>query len=224
MVKELRLFSRRQLMTAASLAASTAATASFSIAYASPLRPTPEQILGPFWPTQEKPDLSGDLTRVPGSTGRAMGQVLHVSGRVLNRDGMPVPNAKLDIWQANSFGRYRHPSDRNPAPLDPNFNGFAELASDADGSYRFVTIKPSPYPVAANIIRPAASLFPTPSRRSRRKARSSPWGLALGRERKAGAARTQSGDRVLFGEMVRHRGRDRRRGPFDHEGSPTSWV
>lgn len=143
MVKELRLFSRRQLMATASLAASTAAAASFGIAYASPLRSTPGQILGPFWPTQAKPDLSGDLTRVPGSTGRAMGQVLHVSGRVLNRDGMPVPNAKLDIWQANSFGRYRHPSDRNPAPLDPNFNGFAELASDADGSYRFVTIKPS---------------------------------------------------------------------------------
>ena len=134
MVKELRLFSRRQLMATASLAASTAAAASFGIAYASQLRSTPGQILGPFWPTQAKPDLSGDLTRVPGSTGRAMGQVLHVSGRVLNRDGMPVPNAKLDIWQANSFGRYRHPSDRNPAPLDPNFNGFAELASDADGS------------------------------------------------------------------------------------------
>lgn len=167
MVKELRLFSRRQLMATASLAASTAAAASFGIAYASPLRPTPEQILGPFWPTQEKPDLSGDLTRVPGSTGRAMGQVLHVSGRVLNRDGMPVPNAKLDIWQANSFGRYRHPSDRNPAPLDPNFNGFAELASDADGSYRFVTIKPSPYPVAANIIRPAHIHFDVTGRLNR---------------------------------------------------------
>jgi protocatechuate 3,4-dioxygenase, beta subunit len=96
-----------------------------------------------------------------------MGQVLHVSGRVLNRDGMPVPNAKLDIWQANSFGRYRHPSDRNPAPLDPNFNGFAELASDADGSYRFVTIRPSPYPVAANIIRPAHIHFEVTGRLNR---------------------------------------------------------
>ena len=96
-----------------------------------------------------------------------MGQVLHVSGRVLNCDGMPVPNAKLDIWQANSFGRYRHPSDRNPAPLDPNFNGFAELASDADGSYRFVTIKPSSYPVAANIIRPAHIHFDVTGRSNR---------------------------------------------------------
>ncbi len=167
MVKELRLFSRRQLMATASLAASTAAAASFGIAHASPLRSTLGQILGPFWPTQAKPDLSGDLTRVPGTTGRAMGQVLHVSGRVLNRDGMPVPNAKLDIWQANSFGRYRHPSDRNPAPLDPNFNGFAELASDADGSYRFVTIKPSSYPVDANIIRPAHIHFDVTGRLNR---------------------------------------------------------
>ena len=114
MVKELRLFSRRQLMATASLAASTAAAASFGIACASPLRSTPGQILGPFWPTQAKPDLSGDLTRVPGSTGRAMGQVLHVSGRVLNRDGMPVPNAKLDIWQGRCRGALGLRSGRWP--------------------------------------------------------------------------------------------------------------
>jgi hypothetical protein len=114
LVKELRLFSRRQLMATASLAASTAAAASFGIAYASQLRSTPGQILGPFWPTQGKPDLSGDLTRVPGSTGRAMGQVLHVSGRVLNRDGMPVPNAKLDIWQGRCHGALGLRSGRWP--------------------------------------------------------------------------------------------------------------
>src|SRR5260370_286100 len=74
LVKELGLFGRRQLMATASLAASTAAAASFGIAHASPLRSTPGQILGPFGPTQAKPDVSGDLTRVPGTTGRAMGQ------------------------------------------------------------------------------------------------------------------------------------------------------
>ena len=77
-------------------------------------------------------------------------------GRVLNLNGEPVRNAKVEVWQANAHGRYTHPSDTNPAPLDPNFEGSAVLT---DGLWkvdiRFKTIKPAAYPVGPNTIRPA---------------------------------------------------------------------
>jgi protocatechuate 3,4-dioxygenase beta subunit len=64
--------------------------------------------------------------------------------------GEPVRNAKVEIWQANARGRYT-----NPAPLDPNFDGSAVLDTDAEGRYRFTTIKPAAYPAGPNLIRPA---------------------------------------------------------------------
>jgi protocatechuate 3,4-dioxygenase beta subunit len=70
-------------------------------------------------------------------------------GRILNINGDPVHGAKLEVWQANTYGRYTHPADRNPAPLDPNFEGFTVLKTDAEGHYRFKTIKPGAYPVAS---------------------------------------------------------------------------
>jgi len=73
---------------------------------------------------------------------------------VLNRFGKPVYHARMDIWQANAAGKYRHPSDANPAPLDPNFNGFARLTTDACGRYSFRTIKPGGYPTAEGDVRP----------------------------------------------------------------------
>ena len=160
------LISRRQFAVAGALAASAVVAAS-RVHAAVGLLPTPGQILGPFWPTQGVPDMSGDLTYIPGRTGRAVGQLLHVTGRVLNRDGTPVANAKLDIWQANAAGRYRHPSDTNPAPLDPNFNGFAELTTNTDGSYHFTTIKPGAYPAGPNIMRPAHIHFDVTGRVNR---------------------------------------------------------
>jgi protocatechuate 3,4-dioxygenase beta subunit len=86
------------------------------------LRRTPEQILGPFYPLSEMPQTT-DLTRLPGRPGRAEGQILNVMGKVLNLAGEPVRSAKVEMWQANSHGRYTYPSDPNPAPLDPNFDG-----------------------------------------------------------------------------------------------------
>src|SRR5947209_18989533 len=108
-----------------------------------------------------------DLTRVPGRSGGADGQVLNVMGKVLNLSGEPVRNAKVEVWQANARGRYTHPSDTNPAPLDPNFDGSAVLDTDAEGRYRFTTIKPAAYPAGPNLIRPAHIHFQVSGRQDR---------------------------------------------------------
>jgi protocatechuate 3,4-dioxygenase beta subunit len=118
------------------------------------LQRTPDQILGPFYPVVKPPHQGADLTTIPGKPGRAAGQVIHVMGRVVNLEGQPVPGAHMEIWQANTHGRYTHPSDTNPAPLDPNFEGFTVLTTDAEGRYRFKTIKPGAYPVGPNAMRP----------------------------------------------------------------------
>src|SRR5438067_13908228 len=83
---------------------------------------------------------SSDLTILAARPGRAAGQLIHVMGRILNVEGQPVRNARVELWQANTHGRYNHPSDTNPAPLDPNFNGFAVQTTDTEGRYRFKTI------------------------------------------------------------------------------------
>lgn len=116
--------------------------------------PTPDQILGPFYPVKKPIDGGTDLTRLKGRAGSAQGEVFYVMGRVLNMKGEPVSGAQLEVWQANGAGRYTHPSDRNPAPLDPNFEGYAAVVTDVEGRYRFKTVKPGAYPVAANWVRP----------------------------------------------------------------------
>jgi len=96
-----------------------------------------------------------DLTRH--HDGEPLGERIIVLGRVMDVTGRPLPDTLLEIWQANSAGRYRHEGDNHPAPLDPNFSGGGRCATDADGRYRFVTIKPGAYPWAndANSWRPA---------------------------------------------------------------------
>ena len=118
------------------------------------LTTTSPQILGPFYPLG-KPSKGGDLTRIEGRPGQAEGQVIYLGGRVLNRDGEPVKGAKLEIWQANSHGRYTHPNDDNEAPLDPSFEGFAVVQTDDEGRYNLKTIKPGAYPTGPSTIRPS---------------------------------------------------------------------
>jgi protocatechuate 3,4-dioxygenase beta subunit len=115
-------------------------------AAAAQLKTTPTGDLGPFYPVVRGPDADNDLTLVKGRTRRAAGQVIEVSGRVLDSKGKPVGGAVIELWQANAAGRYAHPSDINPAPLDPNFQGCAKLISDPDGRYRYTSIKPGAYP------------------------------------------------------------------------------
>jgi protocatechuate 3,4-dioxygenase beta subunit len=115
--------------------------------------PTSVQDIGPFYPLTEPLDRGGDLTMVKGRARVAHGQIVHLSGRVLDLKGMPIPNARVEIWQANTYGRYAHPGDSNPAPLDPNFEGHGVTITDTDGTYRFKTVKPSAYPAAKGLVR-----------------------------------------------------------------------
>jgi protocatechuate 3,4-dioxygenase, beta subunit len=115
---------------------------------------TPEQNLGPFFPVRIRAAVSSDLTAIDGGNAPAQGEIVEVTGRILNLDGEPVRGARLTIWQANSFGRYRHDNDHNVAPLDPNFGGYARIRSNDDGSYAIKTIKPGAYPVAQEWMRP----------------------------------------------------------------------
>jgi protocatechuate 3,4-dioxygenase beta subunit len=127
---------------------------------------TSDQILGPFYPLSE-PTKGGDLTRVPGRPGRAQGQIIRLSGRVLDRTGEPVRRGKLQIWQANTFGRYSHPNDDNTAPLDECFEGFAVVETDEDGRYDLRTIKPGAYPTPRGNIRPSHIHFEVFGKRER---------------------------------------------------------
>jgi protocatechuate 3,4-dioxygenase, beta subunit len=85
-----------------------------------------------------------DLTA--GHPGEPIGERIIVAGRLLDEAGKPVGGQLVEIWQANAGGRYRHQRDRHPAPLDPNFTGAGRCLTGPDGTYRFLTIKPGPYP------------------------------------------------------------------------------
>jgi protocatechuate 3,4-dioxygenase beta subunit len=87
-----------------------------------------------------------DLTRNAGTGGEAIGQRIVVTGRVLDKQGAPLPNTLIEVWQANAAGRYVHRNDRWPGPLDPNFLGIGRCLTDAEGVYRFLTVRPGAYP------------------------------------------------------------------------------
>ena len=88
--------------------------------------------------------LDNDLTRQHDA--EPLGERITISGRVLDEDGNPLAGALIEVWQANASGRYAHLSDQHQAPLDPNFSGAGRCLTDAEGGYRFITIKPGSYP------------------------------------------------------------------------------
>jgi protocatechuate 3,4-dioxygenase, beta subunit len=99
---------------------------------------------GPAFGADDVAERDADLTRQ--HEGEPLGERIVVTGRVLDRDGRPVRNALIEIWQANAAGRYAHHVDQHPAPLDPNFTGAGRCLTADDGTYKFVTIKPGAYP------------------------------------------------------------------------------
>lgn len=107
---------------------------------------TRTEATGPYGLGRKLP-CGADNLAVPGPGRIAMGQLIRVSGRVLDEDGRPVRGAVVELWQANAAGRYFHPIDTRDAPLDPNFLGNGRVLTDDEGRYGFFTIKPGAYPV-----------------------------------------------------------------------------
>ncbi|HUD80136.1 MAG TPA: protocatechuate 3,4-dioxygenase subunit beta [Streptosporangiaceae bacterium] len=112
-----------------------------------PLVPLPQwltEITGPLLGAERVTPADADLTA--GHPGEPLGERIIVTGRLLDSGGRAVPDALIEIWQANASGRYAHRVDDHPAPLDPNFTGAGRCLTDSLGRFRFVTIKPGAYP------------------------------------------------------------------------------
>jgi protocatechuate 3,4-dioxygenase beta subunit len=129
-----------------------------------PADPETIELAAPVFGHRDVDALEADLTIQ--HRGQPQGERIVVTGRVVDGLGRPVAHQLVEIWQANASGRYIHQRDQHPAPLDPNFTGVGRCLTAADGTYRFVTIKPGPYPWKnhANAWRPAHihfSLFGT---------------------------------------------------------------
>ena len=107
---------------------------------------TPRQTAGPFYPDLPMLDRDNDLTRIEGRPGIAKGRISELTGRVLDAAGNPLPGVRVEIWQCDHNGRYRHSRDDNPAQMDEHFQGFGHSITDQAGRYRFRTIRPVAYP------------------------------------------------------------------------------
>lgn len=134
-------------------------------ARAAALVPTPSQSQGPFYPATWSGEVDSDLVRIGGQPRRAYGQVAHVMGRVLGRDGRPLAGVQVEIWQADALGRYHHPRERRQG-ADPYFQGYGRMTVGADGAYHFRTLKPVPYPgrpphIHFRLSRPGVALLTT---------------------------------------------------------------
>jgi len=104
---------------------------------------TPSQTVGPFYAI--------GLTRRPlnvVTNESTDGERIRIEGQVLDGDGLPIPDVMVEIWQANAYGRYNHPDDKQEKPLDATFTGWGRSGTDEKCFYRFDTIKPGPVPGA----------------------------------------------------------------------------
>jgi protocatechuate 3,4-dioxygenase alpha subunit len=107
---------------------------------------TPSQTVGPFFDF----GLASEGSEVLVSPA-TKGERIRIEGRVLDGEGAVVPDALIEIWQANAAGRYDHPDDRHDdRPLDPAFHGFGRCATDAEGRFHFLTIRPGAVPGTGN--------------------------------------------------------------------------
>lgn len=102
------------------------------------------ELWSPAYGQRDVAAIESDLTLQ--HAGEPLGERITVQGRLLDSWGRPLRNQLLEIWQANSAGRYIHQRDQHPAPLDPNFTGAGRIVTDDAGEYSFTTIKPGPYP------------------------------------------------------------------------------
>jgi len=144
MIRPLLAPDRRSLLLQAGVAVA-AAVAPRNLTAAEPVA-TPGQTEGPFYPVTFPPDMDNDLIRVTGQATQAIGQVIHVSGRVLDLRGQPRPGSVVEIWQCDANGIYRHPRAAGQGRIDHAFQGYGRTQVDDQGRYSFRTIRPVPYP------------------------------------------------------------------------------
>jgi protocatechuate 3,4-dioxygenase beta subunit len=136
--------SRRQLLRGGLVLGAAAFTAPG--AFAEQLARTPRLTEGPFYPDRLPLDTDNDLLIVNNGITPAIGEVTHLTGRVLSPSGEPVRNAVVEIWQVDGRGVYLHSADSGRRQRDTNFQGFGRCATGARGEYYFRTVKPIPYP------------------------------------------------------------------------------
>ena len=106
---------------------------------------TPADYEGPFYPVTRQQDVDNDLTLVKGQTGTAKGDILNLSGVVVNTSGEVLKNLIIEIWQTDPQGRYKHPGDSSPGERDPAFQYWGAAITGTDGSFIFKTVVPGAY-------------------------------------------------------------------------------
>lgn len=159
---------RRTFLKSAAITTAAGTLTSFwniSGVFAEALALTPRQTEGPFYPNRLPLDTDNDLIIVNDNITPAVGQITHLSGKLLDASGSPIRNAVVEIWQVDGNGVYLHTNDRH-AQRDANFQGFGRFLTGRTGEYYFRTVKPVPYPgrtphIHFKIKRPGASEFTT---------------------------------------------------------------
>ncbi len=162
------LATRRQFMKGAAISTASLALPAFWTtpgAFAEALTPTPRQTEGPFYPDRLPLDTDNDLILVNDNITPAIGEITHLTGRVLDAKGSPIRNAVVEIWQVDGNGVYLHTQSTH-AKRDANFQGFGRFLTGSTGEYYFRTVKPVPYPgrtphIHFMIRRPKADDFTT---------------------------------------------------------------
>jgi protocatechuate 3,4-dioxygenase beta subunit len=114
--------------------------------FAAELAVTAGMMEGPFYPDRLPLDTDNDLLIINDAITPAVGEITHLSGRVVDGSGNPIRNAFVEIWQVDNAGAYLHPGSDNGGKRDKNFQGYGRFLTDAKGQYYFRTIKPVPYP------------------------------------------------------------------------------
>ena len=142
------LASRRRFLNRLALGAAGVAASGWFVpgAFAEALTRTPDQTEGPFYPDHLPLDTDNDLLVVNDAITPAVGEVTHLTGRILDARGEPLRNAAVEIWQCDANGAYLHSGTGNREKRDRNFQGFGRFMTGSTGEYYFRTIKPVPYP------------------------------------------------------------------------------
>ena len=121
-------------------------TVSSSSVVAKSLMSTPRQSAGPFYPLELPLDDDNDLTSIKGQSGKAKGKITDLTGRIVDINGRPLSGLRIEIWQCDANGRYRHPYENGNKPIDRYFQGHGNTITDTNGDYLFRTIQPVAYP------------------------------------------------------------------------------